>query len=220
MKIMQMKLRKPDGHHIFNYFDHISLVYWFAIQRICEKDLIICTSISRNLTELNIQDSITEDVGVSWLSCFPENFSSLEILNFSSLNGVVNFDDLERLVSRSKLLRVLKVNESISLDQLQRLLVQAPRLTELGTGSFMQELTPRQYEEIETAFSNCRALQVLSGLWEATSLYLPLLYGACASLTFLNLSDAPLQSGEFAKLLAHCPNLQRLWVRIYFYYFK
>ncbi|KAH6790534.1 F-box/RNI-like superfamily protein [Perilla frutescens var. frutescens] len=177
-----------------------------------ENGLKAVTSHCRNLTELNIQDSITEDVGGGWLSCFPENFASLEILNFSSLNGEVSFDDLERLVSRCKSLRVLKVNENITLDQLHRLLVHAPRLTELGTGSFLQELTPRQYEEIETAFSNYKNLQVLSGLWEATSLYLPLLYGACASLTFLNLSDVPLQSGEFAKLLAHCPNLRCLWV--------
>lgn len=177
-----------------------------------ENGLKAIASHCRNLTELNIQDSITEDVGGGWLSCFPENFASLEILNFSSLNGEVSFDDLERLVSRCKSLRVLKVNESITLDQLQRLLVHAPKVTGLGTGSFLQELTPRQYEEIETAFCHCKNLQALSGLWEATSLYLPVLYGACASLSFLNLSVAPLQSGEFAKLLAHCPNLRCLWV--------
>ncbi|KAG8385628.1 hypothetical protein BUALT_Bualt03G0064800 [Buddleja alternifolia] len=166
----------------------------------------------RNLTELDIQDSATEDVGGGWLSCFPENFASLEILNFASLNSEVNFDDLERLVSQCKSLRVLKVNESIILDQLQRLLVHASQITELGIGSFMQELTPRQHEDIEIAFRNCRKLQVLSGLWEATTPYLPVLYGACAGLTFLNLSGVPLQSGELAKLLAHCPNLRRLWV--------
>ncbi|KAI3456343.1 hypothetical protein Pfo_013006 [Paulownia fortunei] len=178
-----------------------------------ENGLKAIASHCRNLTELDIQDCVTEDVSGGWLSCFPENFASLEILNFSSLNSEVSFDDLERLVSRCKSLRVLKVNESITLDQLQRLLMHAPQLMELGTGSFLQELTPRQYEDIESAFSNCKNLQVLSGLWEAaTSPCLPVLYGACAGLTFLNLSDAPLQSGEFAKLIAHCPNLRRLWV--------
>ncbi|EYU27894.1 hypothetical protein ABFS82_13G114500 [Erythranthe guttata] len=177
-----------------------------------ENGLKALASHCRNLTELDIQDSISEDVGGGWLSSFPENFSSLEVLNFASLNSDISFDDLERLVSRCKSLRVLKVNETISLDQLQRLLVHAPLLTELGTGSFMQELTPRQYEEVETAFSNCKNLEALSGLWDANSLYLPLLYGACAGLTFLNLSDAPLQSGDFANLLVHCPNLRRLWV--------
>ncbi|XP_051126248.1 protein TRANSPORT INHIBITOR RESPONSE 1-like [Andrographis paniculata] len=167
----------------------------------------------RNLTELDIQDSVTIEVGGSWLSCFPEDFSSLEVLNFASLSSVVNFDDLERLVSRSKSLRVLKVNESITLEQLHRLLVHAPQITELGTGSFSQELTHRQYEDIQSAFSNCRNLEVLSGLWEgATSLNLPVLYGACANLTFLNLNEVPLQSSEFSMLLAHCPDLRRLWV--------
>ncbi|KAL3820604.1 hypothetical protein ACJIZ3_006509 [Penstemon smallii] len=166
----------------------------------------------RNLTELDIQDSISEDISGTWLSSFPENFATLEVLNFASLNSEISFDALERLVSRCKSLRVLKVNESITLDQLQRLLVLAPQLVELGTGSFLQELTPRQYEDIESAFSNCTSLRVLSGLWEATSLYLPLLYGACFGLTFLNLSDVALQSGEFAKLPVHCPNLRRLWV--------
>ncbi|KAL6562186.1 hypothetical protein OROGR_003193 [Orobanche gracilis] len=170
----------------------------------------------RNLTELDIQDSGTEDVGGDWLSYFPETFTSLEILNFASpcINSDISFDDLERLVSRCKSLKVLKVHESIRLDQLRRLLVNAPHLTELGTGSFMQDLTPRQCEEIESAFSKYKSLRVLSGLWELedNSPYLPFLYGACAGLTFLDLMNASLQSGEFAKLLAHCPNLRRLWV--------
>ncbi|EYU43421.1 hypothetical protein ABFS82_08G145200 [Erythranthe guttata] len=167
----------------------------------------------RNLTELDIQDSVAVDVGGDWLTCFPENFSSLEILNFASLNSEVNFESLEKLVNRCKnTLRVLKVNESITLDQLQRLLVHAPNLVELGTGSFMQELTPRQYEDVGSAFSNCGKLRVLSGLWDATDLHFSVLYGACARLTFLNFSEAVLQSGELAKLLAHCPNLRRLWV--------
>lgn len=168
---------------------------------------------SRYLTELDIADSVTVDIGGGWLSCFPDSFASLEILNFASLHCEVSFDALERLVSRCRSLRVLKVNESIDLEQLQRLLVQVPQLTGLGTGSFMQELTPRQYEDVQSAFSNCKNLQVLSGLWDATSLYLPVLYGACSGLTFLNLSEADLQSGELAKLLTHCTNLRRLWVR-------
>ncbi|KAK4491687.1 hypothetical protein RD792_002453 [Penstemon davidsonii] len=165
-----------------------------------------------NLTELDIQDSITEDNGGGWLSCFPENFASLEILNFSSLNSEVNFDALEGLVCRCKSLRILKVNESITLDQLQQLLVHAPQLVELGTGSFLQEPTHRQYQDIESAFNNCTRLQILSGLWEATSLYLPVLYGACVRLTFLNLIDVGFRSSEFAKLIGNCPNLRRLWI--------
>ncbi|KAL2495178.1 Protein TRANSPORT INHIBITOR RESPONSE 1 [Forsythia ovata] len=166
----------------------------------------------RNLTELDIQDTDIDDFSGGWLSCFPENFGSLEVLNFASLDSEVNFDALERLVSRCKSLRVLKVNKSITLDQLQRLLLRAPQLMELGTGSFQEDLLPGQIGDLGNAFGNCKNLQTLSGLWEVTSIYLPVLYAACASLTFLNLSYAALRSVEFGNLLAHCPNLRRLWV--------
>ncbi|TXG47281.1 hypothetical protein EZV62_026575 [Acer yangbiense] len=166
----------------------------------------------KNLTELDIHENGIEDRSGNWLSCFPESFTSLEVLNYANLGSEVNFDALERLVSRCKSLKVLKVNKSISLEQLQRLLVRAPQLVELGTGTFVQDLTPRQCVELESAFNNCKNIHTLSGLWEATVLHLPALYPACSNLTFLNLSYAALQSGELSKLLAHCPRLQRLWV--------
>lgn len=166
----------------------------------------------KSLTELDIQENGIDDKSGSWLSCFPESFSSLEILNFANLNSDVNFDALERLVSRCKSLKVLKVNKNISLEQLQKLVVSAPQLTELGTGSFSQELTGRQFTDLENTFNHCKNLCTLSGLWEAMAPYLPVLYPACTNLTFLNLSYAALQSLELANLLGHCPQLRRLWV--------
>lgn len=169
-------------------------------------------SCCRNLTELDIQESVIDDLGGSWLSCFPESFTSLEVLNFANLNSEVNFDALERLVTRCKSLKVLKVNRNVTLEQLQRLLVRAPQLTELGTGSFSQDHALPTDAQLEAAFSNCKNLNTLSGLWVVSSLYLPAMYPACANLSFLNLSYAPLQSTELAKLLPHCPLLRRLWV--------
>ncbi|GJT42821.1 transport inhibitor response 1-like protein [Tanacetum coccineum] len=166
----------------------------------------------KNLTELDIQENGIEDLGGHWLSCFPESLTSLEILNFASLNSEVSFDALEKLVSRCKSLRVLKVNRNISLDQLQKLLLHAPQLMELGTGTFMQELVSGPLTELKNAFSNCKNLVTLSGLWDATPLYLPVIYPACAHLTFLNLSYATLRSAELANLLAHCKSLRRLWL--------
>lgn len=166
----------------------------------------------KSLTELDIQENGMDDISGCWLSCFPDDFASLEVLNFASLNSEISIDALERLVSRCKSLRVLKVNKNVTLSHLQRLLVRAPQLMELGTGCFLPELTSQQYAELESAFSNCKHLHTISGLWEATHRYLPVLYAACASLTFLNLSYATIRSGEFSKLLAHCPNLRRLWV--------
>eukprot|EP00258_Populus_trichocarpa_P009784 XP_002316664.2 protein TRANSPORT INHIBITOR RESPONSE 1 [Populus trichocarpa] len=166
----------------------------------------------KNLTQLDVQENGIDDKSGNWLSCFPENFTSLEVLNFANLNTDVNFDALERLVSRCKSLKVLKANKSISLEHLQRLLVCAPQLTELGTGSFMPELTARQYAELGSSFNQLKNLNTLSGLWEATAPYLPVLYPACTNLTFLNLSYAFLQSIELASLLCQCPRLRRLWV--------
>lgn len=164
------------------------------------------------MVELDIQENDINDKCDGWLSCFPDTFTSLEILNFANLNSNVSFDSLERLICRCKLLRVLKVNKNITLEQLQKLLSRAPQLMELGTGTFLRDLTANQYSELESAFNNCKNLCTLSGLWEATALFLPVLYPACTNLTFLNLSYAALQSSEFAKLLAYCPNLRRLWV--------
>lgn len=170
------------------------------------------------MTELDIQENGIEDSSGSWLSCFPESFTSLEVLNFGNLTSEVNTDALERLVSRCKSLKVLKVNKSISLEQLQRLLVRAPQLEELGTGSFLQDLTACPYADLESAFNNCKNIHTLSGLWEAVPLYLPALYNSCANLTFLNLSYTALQSGEFAKLVVHCPRLRRLWVSFFHFF--
>ncbi|CAI9270120.1 unnamed protein product [Lactuca saligna] len=142
----------------------------------------------RNLTELDIQENGIDDLGGDWLSCFPETLTSLEVLNFASLNSEVDYNALEKLVTRCKSLRVLKVNRNISLDQLQRLLLRAPQLTELGTGTFMQDLVTRSVSELEV------------------------IYPACARLTFLNLSYATLRSVELADLLTHCKSLKRLWV--------
>ncbi|KAF2305107.1 hypothetical protein GH714_001820 [Hevea brasiliensis] len=52
----------------------------------------------KNLTELDIQENGIDDKSGNWLGCLPENFSSLEVLNFANLNSDVNFDALERLV--------------------------------------------------------------------------------------------------------------------------
>ncbi|QCD84274.1 protein TRANSPORT INHIBITOR RESPONSE 1-like [Vigna unguiculata] len=166
----------------------------------------------KNLTELDIQENGIEDKNGNWLSCFPESFTSLEVLNFANLHNDVNFDALEKLVSRCKSLKTLKVNKSVTLEQLQRLLVHAPQLGELGTGSFSQELTAQQSSDLESAFKNCKSFHTLSGLWVATAQYLPVLYPACTNLTFLNFSYAPLNSDDLAKLLVHCPKLERLWV--------
>ncbi|KAK1557816.1 hypothetical protein Q3G72_032394 [Acer saccharum] len=135
----------------------------------------------RNLTEFDIQENGVEDTSGSWLSYFSDSFASLEVLNFANLSSEVDFDALERLVSRCKSLKVLKVNRSVSLEQLQKLLVLAPQLVELGTGSFSQEFSAHQFVELESCFGSCKNIQSLSGLCDATARYLPAIYPACAN---------------------------------------
>lgn len=134
------------------------------------------------------------------------------MLNFASLNSEVSFNALEKLVTRCKSLRVLKVNRNINLDQLQKLLLRAPQLTELGTGSFTQDLVTRPVADLETTFGNCKNLLTISGLWDINSVYLPIIYPACVGLSFLNLSCAALRSFELAMVLMHCKSVRRLWV--------
>ncbi|KVH89603.1 Leucine-rich repeat, cysteine-containing subtype [Cynara cardunculus var. scolymus] len=153
-----------------------------------------------------------DDLGGDWLSYVPENLTSLEVLNFAALDSEVSFDALESLVSRCKSLRVLKVNRKISLDQLRRLIELAPKLTELGTGSFAEDLVSSSVTELESAFSKCRDLHTLSGFWDVTLLYLPVIFPVCGNLTFLNLSYATLGAIELECILTRCKSLRRLWV--------
>nr|UDP26492.1 transport inhibitor response 1 [Tulipa gesneriana]UDP26493.1 transport inhibitor response 1 [Tulipa gesneriana] len=169
-------------------------------------------SYCRNLTKLDVHECVIDEFGGSWLTSFPETFSSLEFLNFANLISEVSFDALERLVERCKSLKVLKVNRHVTMEQLRRLLVRAPQLTNLGTGSFSEDETFCEDAELENAFANCKNLNSLSGVWEASSLYLHLLYPACPNLTYLNLSYAPLQSIELEKILVNCPLLRRIWL--------
>jgi len=174
--------------------------------------LAVIATHCRNLQELDLQESEVDDRGGYWLSCFPESCVSLVSLNFACLQSEVNFDALERLVARCISLRSLKLNKTLSLEQLLRLLVIAPQLTELGTGSFFQEFSRQQFADLGKAFNSCKELRTLSGMWEVAPLYLPALYSVCSNLTFLNLSYANIRSLELACLVFNCHHLRRLWV--------
>ena len=56
------------------------------------------------------------------------------------MNGVVNFDSIESLVTRCTSLKSLKLNKNVTLEQLQHLTVNSPGLTKMGTGSYSQEM--------------------------------------------------------------------------------
>jgi transport inhibitor response 1 len=136
-------------------------------------------------------------------------------LNFATIRPTANYvdvDALERLVARCPLLRKLKLNKEITLKQLQRLLLRAPNLVDLGTGSYSHNLSWAQLSELQTTLARCKDLRSLSIIWDVAPMFVRTLYPVCPNLTTLNLSDVHLPTADFAKLISHCPKLQRLLV--------
>jgi len=169
-------------------------------------------SLCRNLRELDLQENEIEDCSINWLSLFPESFTSLVTLNFSCLEGDVNIAVLERLITRCRNLKTLKVNNSIPLDLLASLLRKAPQIVELGTGRFSADYHLSLFSKLEAAFAGCKSLRRLSGAWDAVPEYLPAFYCVCEGLTSLNLSYATVRGPELIKFISRCKNLQLLWV--------
>ncbi|KAK1281673.1 hypothetical protein QJS10_CPB22g00590 [Acorus calamus] len=168
----------------------------------------------RFLRVLDLQENEIEDRGPQWLSCFPDSCTSLVSLNFACLKGEVNPSALERLVARCPNLKSLRLNRSVSMDTLYKILVRAPHLVDLGTGSYvMEHPSVEPYMKLVDAFNNCKSVKSLSGFWDVTQHCLPAIYSICSNLTGLNLSYAPaIQCNDLIKLIGHCLKLQRLWV--------
>uniref|UniRef100_A0A1D1YFV9 Transport inhibitor response 1-like protein Os04g0395600 n=2 Tax=Anthurium amnicola TaxID=1678845 RepID=A0A1D1YFV9_9ARAE len=164
------------------------------------------------LRELDLHENEVEDRG-EWLSCFPDSCTSLVSLNFAYLKGEVNAVAVERLVARCTNLRSLRLNHGVSLETLSRILVKAPQLTDLGTGSYIHDLQSEPYHKLVNAFMKCQSIRSLSGFWDVAPPCLPAVYPICSNLTALNLSYAPaIQGSELIKMIRHSRKLQKLWV--------
>ncbi|KAI3836638.1 hypothetical protein MKX03_030587 [Papaver bracteatum] len=167
-----------------------------------------------NLRELDLQNSEVEDPRGQLLSFFPHTCISLVSLNFACLKGEVDLGALERLVERCPNLRNLKVNRSVPLEMLQRILTLAPHLVDLGTGSFIGEFKRDTYEKLYKAFFECKSVRSLSGFLEVAPAWLPAMYSICSNLTSLNLSNS-LGIGvmDLNAIVLRCNKLQRLWMQ-------
>ncbi|GKD18420.1 transport inhibitor response 1-like protein [Tanacetum coccineum] len=106
---------------------------------------------------------------------------------------------------------ILKVKQKVTFDRLQKFLVLAPQLTELGIGTLSENLVSSSVKKLESAFSKCGNLHTLSGFWDASLVYIPGVYPVCSGLTFLNLSYSELGADELKQILTHCKRLTRPW---------
>ncbi|KAI3930592.1 hypothetical protein MKX01_037038 [Papaver californicum] len=136
-----------------------------------------------DLRELDLHVYEVEHQTGLWLSCFPQTCTSL------------------RLVARCPNLRNLKLNRSVPLEILQRILTLAPHLVDLGIGSYLDELKCETYEKFSNVVLNCKYVRSLSGFLEVAPSFLPAIYSIFSNLAFLNLSDAP---GIYGSELRNC----------------
>ncbi|KAL3640023.1 Protein AUXIN SIGNALING F-BOX 3 [Castilleja foliolosa] len=167
----------------------------------------------RLLRELDLQENEVDDHKGQWLSCFPETSTSLVSLNFACIKGEVNVAALERLVARCPNLRSLRLNHSVPLDALHRILAKAPQLNDLGTGSFVQDPDSEACNKLKNVLQQCTSIRSMSGFLDVNARCLPSIYPICKYLTSLNLSYAPgIYSNELTKLICYCKNLERLWI--------
>ncbi|XP_013739152.2 F-box protein FBX14 [Brassica napus] len=169
----------------------------------------------RQLKVLDLIESEVTDDEVDWISCFPEGETHLESLSFDCVESPINFKALEGLVVRSPCLRKLRTNRFVSLEELHTLMVRAPQLTSLGTGSFSSSTHDgaqgEQEPDYASAFRACRSLVCLSGFRELTAEYLPAISPVCANLTSLNFSYANISPDVFKPIIRNCHNIRVFW---------
>lgn len=158
---------------------------------------------------------VEDDEEYDWISCFPESQTNMESLVFDCVECPINVEALEGLVARSPRLKKLRLNRFVSMAQLYRLMVRAPQLTHLGTGSFRAnegDGVGDQEPDYAAAFEACRSLVCLSGFREIMVDYLPAIIPVCVNLTSLNLSYADVNAEQLKSVIRHCHKLQILWV--------
>ncbi|XP_068312676.1 transport inhibitor response 1-like protein [Pyrus communis] len=177
--------------------------------------LAVVVSKCRQLRVLDLTETEVMDDEVDWICCFPESQTFLESLMFDCVECHINFEALEKLVARSPSLKKLRLNRHVSIGQLYRLMVRAPQLTHLGTGSFnLSEGMAQGDQELDyvSAFAACKSLVCLSGFREILLDYIPAIFPVCSNLTSLNLSYANITAEQLKPVISQCHKLQSFWV--------
>ncbi|KVH99707.1 F-box domain, cyclin-like protein [Cynara cardunculus var. scolymus] len=195
--------------HSFPTFKELILV---CCEGFGTSGLAVVVSDCRRLRVLELIEDDVSDDEVDWISCFPVDIpTNLESLTFDCVESPINFDSLEKLVARSPFLKKLRLNRYISIAQLYRLIIRAPQLTHLGTGSFSPPEQQQQQQQQQndnnrdsdfvSAFAACRGIVCLSGFREISPEYLPAIVPVCANLTSLNLSYANIDAEQLKPVI-------------------
>ncbi|KAI3846717.1 hypothetical protein MKW92_011720 [Papaver armeniacum] len=214
LRLKRMRVCDASLELLSRSFPNFKSIVLIKCDGLTTDGLVAIAANCRDIRELDLQASEIVDRG-HWLSSFPQTCTSLVSLNFACLTGVeVEGEALEMLVARCPNLRNLKLNCSVPLARLQRILALAPNLVDLGIGSNIDTFKSETYEKFSNAvLDNCKYVRSLSGFLEVVDGCLPALYPICSNLTFLNLSDAPgIYGTELGKMILHCKKLQRLWI--------
>uniref|UniRef100_A0A2P2JU50 F-box domain-containing protein n=3 Tax=Rhizophora mucronata TaxID=61149 RepID=A0A2P2JU50_RHIMU len=194
----------------FSNFKSLSLV---SCEGYSTDGLAAIASNCRFLRELDLQENEVEDHRGHWLSCFPDSCTSLVSLDFACLKGNVNLAALERLVARSPNLRSLRLNRSVPIDTLRKILMRAPQLVDLGVGSYSHNPDSVTYNKLVATIRKCKSIKGLSGFLDVAPNGLSAFHLICGNLTSLNLSYASgYHNSEHMMLIRNCRKLQRLWI--------
>lgn len=213
--LKRMSVTDDDLELIANSFSCLKELTLVCCEGFGTSGLAVLACKSRQLRVLDLFEDEVNDDEVDWISCFPESGTCLESLSFDCVECPINFAALERLLGRSPNLKKLRLNRFVSIGQLYHLMIRAPQITHLGTGSFSpSEITQQAEQELDyrAAFAACKSLVCLSGFREIAPEYLPAILPVCANLTSLNLSYANINAEQLRSVICYCHNLQTFWV--------
>uniref|UniRef100_A0A7C9AVV3 F-box domain-containing protein n=1 Tax=Opuntia streptacantha TaxID=393608 RepID=A0A7C9AVV3_OPUST len=213
--LKRMSVTDDDLGLIANSFPSLKELTLVCCEGFGTNGLALLASKSRQLRVLDLFEDEVNDDEVDWISCFPESGTCLESLSFDCVECPINFAALERLLGRSPNLKKLRLNRFVSIGQLYRLMIRAPQITHLGTGSFSPSEASQQAEQeldYRAAFATCKSLVCLSGFRDIAPEYLPAISPVCANLTSLNLSYANVSAEQLRSVICYCYNLQTFWV--------
>lgn len=214
--LKRMSVTDEDLKHLAEYFPYFKELVLVCCDGFGTRGLAVIAKKCRQLRVLDLIESEVAESDMDWIGEFPESgITCLESLIFDCVESPINFEALERLVIRSPSLKKLRLNRFVSIGQLYRLMVRAPQLTHLGTGSFsLAEGVAHSDQEpdYESAFAACKSLVCLSGFRDIAPDYLSAIYAVCANLTSLNLSYANINAEQLKTVIFHCHKLQTFWV--------